>query len=514
MNFKNLERLYVTGEYIKLIEDINYLLDSKSNLEFSNIDKSIIISYQSRALIRLGKVEKVENLLKNTNQGKKNEELSIQNLINETSLINLYLTTNAIQDMVENGKISLEMLNYGQINHLKQNSTLYEYWASYYLYLIGIYYYYKLEYNISKDYFINSLELNKTNDFIKAKSYYYLTFLETEFDTKKIEKNLERSLILFKKLEAKQGIAWIYLWQGQILIQNGDFKNSKTKLTKGLNLFTEIKEETGLNLVRSLQGLVLFHEGHNIKARDILNDSLKKSINLGNPMIASYCLIPFVIVNLEFGNRDIVKSYLDLFKSKYNKTKDKRVKIHFEISEILYKKQSNNLKEKDSAKKKLLKLLELTKNLENNISNSIYIGGDKSLEFFLIMHLAELYYYDFVTSKEVYILEKIESLINYQYKNNSVIFSPIEDIQLSLLKSKIDFVTGNLDKALINLSKLEELTKRNNYLMINEKINKEINKIESQFNKIDIKESAMERVSISDMESYFKEVLQIRNIAL
>ena len=63
MNQDTLEHLYVTGNYSTLLEEITKLAYTHPSTELTDIERAICLSYHSRALIRLAKVNEAENLI-------------------------------------------------------------------------------------------------------------------------------------------------------------------------------------------------------------------------------------------------------------------------------------------------------------------------------------------------------------------------------------------------------------------------------------------------------------------
>ena len=64
MNQEALEHLYVTGKYHLLLEQINNLSQDPFSAKLNDIERAIYLSYHSRALIRIGEVNKADSLLK------------------------------------------------------------------------------------------------------------------------------------------------------------------------------------------------------------------------------------------------------------------------------------------------------------------------------------------------------------------------------------------------------------------------------------------------------------------
>ena len=89
MNQDTLERLYVTGKYPLLLEEINKLTYDSPSTSLNKIEQAICLSYHSRSLIRLGRVDEAEELINRITNYDINESFSISSLLYQTSIINL-----------------------------------------------------------------------------------------------------------------------------------------------------------------------------------------------------------------------------------------------------------------------------------------------------------------------------------------------------------------------------------------------------------------------------------------
>ena len=79
-----------------------------------------------------------------------------------------------------------------------------------------------------------------------------------------------------------------------------------------------------------------------------MNESFTASIKLGNPMLSSYILLPFIYVNIEDGNRQIIEENLKIFEEI---PKDSRVAFHLTLCKAVFLKSSSRFIDKAEAEK-------------------------------------------------------------------------------------------------------------------------------------------------------------------
>ncbi|MHA2233319.1 MAG: tetratricopeptide repeat protein, partial [Candidatus Hodarchaeales archaeon] len=299
MNYDTLDRLYVTGDYSLLLEEISKLAYDNPSTTLTDIERAICGSYHSRALIRLGEVNEAESIIDKISNLKNNESFSLSSLINQTSIINLQITQGDIAEALKNGMSTTALVEQRK-HELKDHLKILSFWSAFLYFLIGMAHYHQLDIDLANTYFQKSLEANQTNLFIKAKCLYYLAFVEREKDNlAKSHELLEESLDIFQSIEARQGAAWIICWQGNFLLQNGNYSKAEATFVQAKELFESISDAQGLSLVNSLLGLMFYQQGKLAAAEEILDQAFESSKKIGNPAMLSYCLLPLVLLHLE-----------------------------------------------------------------------------------------------------------------------------------------------------------------------------------------------------------------------
>ena len=449
MNQDALEQLYVTGSYSLLLEEVALLAYNHPSTQLTDIEKAICLFYHSRALIRLGKVNDAENLISKFSKVNFNEFV-ISSLINQISIINLLITQGKVDEATRDGINAITLMDQNKQDISKFPKFL-SFWGPFLYYFTGMAYFYKFQNDLAWKYFQSSLAVNKTNLLIKAKCSYYMAFLQMEKgDTSKFFELLEESLEVYHKIDAKQGIAWVNAWQGQFFLQRGDLIMSKTKLSQAFELFGVIKDFQGLNLVKSLMGLMLYQQGELNRAEVMLERAFESSIEIGNPMILSYCVIPLMLLYIETGNQSKAQKCISELKEACEKVNSERVKVHSLITEAIFLKSSSRFKDKAHAQNILLELLNEDGEIQSH-GSYVWLTSDKSFSYHVITHLAELYLEEFKLSEDDKIMLEIRQLIDNQIQKVDVLkFSP-ELVELSLLKAKLLLVEGEIEEAIMIL---------------------------------------------------------------
>ena len=106
-----------------------------------------------------------------------------------------------------------------------------------------------------------------------------MAFLELEKGgTSEFFNLLEESLVIYQKLDAKQGIAWNKAWLGQFYLQRGDLKSANTNFSQASELFRTINDLQGSSLVNSLIGLMYYQQGNIKQAKPMLELAFETSI--------------------------------------------------------------------------------------------------------------------------------------------------------------------------------------------------------------------------------------------
>ena len=499
MDFYYLDEFYIHGEYQKVLAlEKNQNLYSNSE-EMIDLDKSIVFSYISRSLIRLGRIEEADVQIKNYKTSILNANSSFKDFIDETTLINLQITKGKSQDTIakfrqfDQQEILIKKL---QENNPKEAG----FWLCYYFYLVGIAFYYELNYDESLCNFQKSLDLNVSNKYIKGKSFYYLAFVNLEQgDIFNFEKFLDQSTEIFLELQAKQGLGWNLIWKANFEIQKGNYNESKKFLERASEIFNDIGGKQEQYFIKSLFGLIHFHKGQFEEAKELLNESFTQSIKLGNPMLSSYIILPFTLVNIELGNREIIKTNLKLFE---DLQKDSRIFFHLNLSKAVFFKSSTKLVDKAKAEELFLELLKKT----NTESTNFWSTSDKSTRFFLVINLAEIYYLEFLISNDFDSLREIQDLLNEvlntKLKSNEI-------IEISLLKSKLFVVEGKIGESLDELESAKKLAIKNDYVRLIEVVNDEIVKIQNQIDKWGSDSTILDRIKAVNMKAYIKDALKL-----
>ncbi|MFW9779688.1 MAG: hypothetical protein ACFFE8_12610 [Candidatus Heimdallarchaeota archaeon] len=501
-----LEHLYVTGEYPLLLEEIKKLECYETFKDSKSIERAICVSYHSRALIRLGEVDEAENLIRKIPELELDGLLFISSLVYSTSIMNLEITRGEVDEAIKKGKNVLELLEH-DMEKVSEYPKLMSFWGSFLYHLMGIAYFYQLRNDLAEKYFRKGLELNQNNLFIKAKSLYYMAFLELENgNTSKFFDFLDRSLVIYSSIEAKQGIAWVKAWQGQFYLQKGDFKEANNKISQATELFKSIGDRNGINLVNSLIGLMFYQQGKLNRGEKILEQAFSSSIEIGNPMIASYCLIPLLLLYIEFGSRRKAKECIQKFFQASGRSNSKRITAHGLVAEAIFLKSSSRFSDKARAQSIFLELLAAREKEIQSAGSYIWLTSDTTFSFLVLTHLAELYLDEFKLSEDKLIMKEARRLIdNHIQTLSEKKFSP-ELIELSLLKAKLFIVEGEIKQAMAILDQAKQEADENRLFRLGEKIEVEMDHIEQEFKKWDSAVSVRERIKIVEIEKYLQEV--------
>ncbi len=504
MNHDALEHLYVTGKYSLLLEEITTLAYNQPSTKLTAIEKAICLFYHSRALIRLGKVNDAENLI--TEFSKIDfDKFVISSLINQISIINLLITQGKVDEATRDGISAITLIE-GKKLDLSKHPTILSFWSPFLYYFTGIAYFYKFKNDLAWTYFQKSLVVNHANLLIQAKCSYYMAFLQLEKgDTSKFFELLDESLEIYNSIDAKQGIAWVKAWQGQFFLQRGDFILSKTKLSQAFELFKLIDDFQGINLVTSLKGLMFYQQGKLDRAEVMLEKAFESSVEIGNPMILSYCVIPLMLLYVETGNKFKAKKCVIDLKNACKKVNSERVKVHSLITQAIFLKSSSRFKDKAQAQNILLELLNEDGEIQSH-GSYVWLTSDKSFSYLVITHLVELYLEEFKLSEDNKILLEVRQLIDNQIqKLDDQKFSP-ELVELSLLKAKLLIVEGEIEESIIILEKAKQIAKNNNFHRMEEKIGLEISWIDGEFKKWNAVISVKDRIKRVQIEEYLKKV--------
>jgi len=509
MNQDALEHLYVTGNYSLLLKEINNLAYNQPSTELNDLERAICVSYHSRALIRLGKINEAENLIREILDINFTDSFSISSLIYQTSIINLQITQGNISEAIKRG-ISVKTIVDQKEHELSKHSQVLSFWSAFLFFLIGMAYYYQIKNDLAYEHFQKSLGVNQTNLFIKAKCLYYMAFLEGEKGnvTERFEL-LEESLVIFQSIDAQQGMAWIFAWQGHIFLQKGDFNTAKNKFSQALEIFGSISDLQGVNLVNSLIGLMLYQQGKLEQAEEILEEAFDSSVKIGNPMILSYCFLPLVFLYIESKNHSKAKECIHEFQELSKTTSNEVVKLHGSLAEAIFLKSSSRFIDKGQAQQKFLKLLEDAYSEKHPQNTQILPTSDKDFSFLVVYHLIELYIEEFKLTEDKKIMLEAQQLIdNHIHRVHDQKFSP-KLVELSLLKAKMLIVDGEIEKALVILEQIKQDANTNNFHRLEERVDFEIAQIKREFQRWDAAISVRDRIEKVQMEEYLKEAQQM-----
>ncbi len=509
MNQDALEHLYVTGGFSLLLEEINNLAYNHPSTKLNDLEKAICVSYHSRALIRLGKVKEAENLIQKTSNINFNESFSISSLVYQTSIINLQITQGNITEALKNGLSTISIVaqkKHELENHLKTLS----FWSAFLYFLIGMAYYYQIKNDLAYEYFQKSLEVNQTNLYFKAKCLYYMAFLEFEKgNVTKHSEFLEESLEIYQSIDAQQGMAWIFAWQGQKFLQKGDFITAQNKFSQALVLFRSISDTQGSSLVNSLIGLMFYQQGKLEQAEEILEEAFDSSVKVGNPMILSYCFLPLVFLYIESNNRSKAQECIHEFQELCKTLSNEVVKLHGSLAEAIFLKSSSRFIDKGQALQKFLKLLEDAYSENYPQSAQILPTSDKDFSFLVVYHIIELYLEEFKLTEDKKIMLEAQQLIDdHIHRVHDQKFSP-KLVELSLLKAKMLIVDGEMTKALVILEQAKQDANTNNFHRLEERVGFEITQIEREFQKWDAAISVRDRIEKVQIEEYLKKAQKI-----
>jgi tetratricopeptide (TPR) repeat protein len=509
MNQDTLEHLYVTGDYSLLLEEIANLDYNHPSTKLSDREKAICLSYHTRALIRLGEVNEAESAIKKISNTNFYNPLSLSSLIYQTSIINLHITQGNISEAIREG-FKAESLIEQNKQEFSEYPNIYSFWSAFLYFLIGMAYYYQIKNDLAEKYFQKSLTVNQTNQYFKAKCFYYMAFMQQEKgNTSKQSELLERSLKIFQSIDAQQGIAWIFAWQGQLFLQKGEFKLAQSKLSQASTLFRSIRDSQGSSLVNSLIGLMYYQQGELEQAEEILEDAFDSSIKIGNPMILSYCYLPLVFLYIESKKRSKAQDCIHRFQAFSKTTPNEVVKLHGSLVEAIFLKSSSRFIDKGQAQQKFLKLLDNAYKANHPQSAQILPTSDKDISFLVVYHLIELYIEEFKLTEENKIMSEAQELIDKHInRSHDQKFSP-KVVELSLLKAKMSIVEGKIENALAILEQVKQEANTNKFYRLEEKVDFEIIKIEKEFQKWDVAISVRERIEKVQIKEYLKEAQEM-----
>ncbi|MFQ5980838.1 MAG: hypothetical protein ACE5OZ_22095 [Candidatus Heimdallarchaeota archaeon] len=509
MNQDTLEHLYVTGDYLLLLEEIrNYAYDDPSST-LTDIEKAICSSYHSRALIRRGEVNLAENVIHKISSLKNNDSFSLSSLINQTSIINLQITQGNISEALKNGMNTTALVEQRKHELADQLEAL-TFWSAYLNFLIGIAYYYQFKIDLAYTSFQKSLEVNQTNLFIKAKCLYYLGVVEQEKgNITKFHELWEESLDIFQSIKARQGAAWIICWQGNLLIQERNFSKAKATLIQATELFELIGDIQGLSMVNSLMGMVFYHQGNLAAAEEILEQAFDSLMKIGNLILLSYCFLPLLFLHLESEGRRKAQQRIQQVQELSRNSKNEIVELHLAIAEAMFLKSGPRFGDKALAQTKFLTLLKNVYSKKHPHSILMVPTSDKDFLFLVVFHLVELYLEEFKLTEDKSILLEAQQLIdNHLQHVQDQEFSP-KLPQLSFLKAKLLIVDGEIETALVILEQVKHEARVNNFRRLEETISVEIEQIENEFKKWDAATSIKERVEKVQLEDYVKKAQRL-----
>ncbi|MHA2317210.1 MAG: tetratricopeptide repeat protein, partial [Candidatus Hodarchaeales archaeon] len=391
MNEKKLENLYVTGKYSFLLKEIKELAYDTPSATLNKIEKAVCLSYHTRTLIRLGRIHEAEKLINRIVDFDCNEPFSISALLCCTSRINLLITKGRASESLELGMCVKTLIEKNK-TELSKYPELMGFWCAFFYFLLGIANFYQFQNDQARFYFQKGLKEDHTNLYVRAKCLYYTAFLEQEQgNQRKFFELLEDSLEIFKSLDARQGIAWIRAWLGNYFLQKGELEKAQTNFHQALDSFRLISDSQGIRLVNSLIGLMHYQVGNLKEAKGILEDSFESAMQIGNPMIASYCLIPLVLLYIGSGNRNKAERCIKEFQKLSKISSSDRAKLHCRATEAIFLKSSPRLIDKARAQQLFLQLL---KDKDDDVQSHgayVWITSDKTFSFLVIFHLAELY---------------------------------------------------------------------------------------------------------------------------
>ena len=501
MNHNDFEQLYVTGNFRKLIETITNLAYSQPSTNLTSKERAICLFYHSRSLIRLGNVNGAEDLI---TERYNSEEFSISNLINLNTIINLLITQGKVDEAIRDGMDVIAILEEREHELVEKPED--QFWFPFPYYFIGIAFFYKFKNDLAWNFFQKSLGVNQTNLFIRAKCLYYMAFLELEKGgTSKFFNLLEESLVIYRKLDAKQGIAWNKAWLGQFYLQRGDFESANTNFSQASELFRTINDLQGSSLVNSLIGLMYYQQGNIKQAKEMLELAFETSIEIGNPMILSYCVIPLILLYVDLGDHLTAQKCINQLEEACKNADSERVKVHSLIAKAIYLKASSRFSEKAQAQNILLTLLNEEGEKQSHGSH-VWLTSDKSFSFLVITHLAELYLEEFKISEDPKIMLEVQQLIDNQIQRiDEQKFSP-ELVELSLLKAKLLLIEGEIEEAIKILENAKIIARANNFHRIEEKVNWEITRVDEEFKKWDAAVTVKDRIKEVQLEEYLKKV--------
>ena len=84
-------------------------------------------------------------------------------------------------------------------------------------------------------------------------------------NVEKFDKLIDKAMVIYQRFNAYQGIGWILLWKGNLLIQKGEYEEAQEKLEQGLQIFQMIEGSQEIHVIKSLFGLISYHKGNLIE---------------------------------------------------------------------------------------------------------------------------------------------------------------------------------------------------------------------------------------------------------
>ncbi|MFW9854355.1 MAG: hypothetical protein ACFFFG_04815 [Candidatus Thorarchaeota archaeon] len=505
MDQERLEHLYVTGEYVNLLEELEKpgYVDPSSTL--TELEIAICLSYHIRTLIRLGKIDQAKTLVDKIPEIDFDDSFSISSLINLISIMNVQITDGHITEAITSGMTAKRAIK-RKFQTFSDQSDVVCFWRSFLEYLLGMAHYYQINNDLAYKHFEKSLELNKTNLYIRGKALYYMAFIKQAMkDRTGYIKLLEASLGYFESIGAKQGMAWIFAWQGQQFLREGDLGSVNDKLTEAMELFVSISDVQGISLVNSLKGLMYYQLGELEMAEKVLEHAFDFCLSIGNPVVLSYSFLPLIQLYIESKNRSKAQNAILRFQEFARSSPNKIVQLNGSLAEAIFLKSSSRIIDRAKAQGIFFDLLN-KENVPQSVSALATV--DKDLSFIVVFHLIELYLDEFKIAEDKTVLHEAHRLIDDQFDSKAEqCFSPTL-VEFSILKAKLLIIEGEFENALSILEQIEEEAKINQFHRLEDRIKLEINKINEDFQKWDSviqSYSIKERIDKIRLEEYLKE---------
>lgn len=481
------------------------LLESQEKIKNLSVDDQIqSLYYKSRALERLGNFKEALKVALPSNELNNPGEKSLLLALPVAQLYALLKLGRLDEGLADNKK---REQFFASLTPAEEKRGAH--WIGLYKNVVGVIYHNKGEIDIALEFYQESLRLReqvKNPEDIAISLNNIGAVYEHRGEYNLALDYFRRSLSISESIDNPEGIAYALNNIGNVHTYLGEIDVALELFERSLVVKETIGNAYDISGTLHNLGAIYFNQGKDItRALEYFERSLELKNSIGNDLYTSSTLYDLINVYLDLKHSEKARTHLKRLEQLNNNRDNKVIHLFYRLAHAMILKQSKRMFDLSQAQHILTEI---------SHENPIYL----ELTAKAMVHLCELLLFELKSIGELEVLVEARDLVDKLYKLAQKQNSHSLVVEVLILRAKFAIIGGELEVALKNLTKAQEIAEDKNLGLLLHKVEKEKNILESEYEKwqmlIDRNAPIQELLEQARLEEYAQEIQKIVDSAV